>query len=122
MWPADVLAVVVAGHHGPGIQGDPSRGLKRVPAPPDRTRALTREQVDAIFRIDVALRERTFWRLLYETAARTEEILALDVSDLDLANKRARVISKGGAAGWVLRICRTPARAHRSPRRPIRAW
>ena len=42
------------------------------------------------------LREKALWRLLYETAARAGEILALDVEDLDLANKRARIRSKGG--------------------------
>jgi integrase/recombinase XerD len=41
------------------------------------------------------------WRLLYETAARANELLALDVEDLDLANRRARVHSKGGAVEWV---------------------
>ena len=30
------------------------------------------------------LRERTLWRMLYETAARSAEVLALDVEDLDL--------------------------------------
>jgi integrase/recombinase XerD len=39
--------------------------------------------------------------LLYETAARANEILSLDVNDLDLPNKRARVRSKGGATDWV---------------------
>jgi integrase/recombinase XerD len=47
------------------------------------------------------LRERALWRLLYETAARANEILSLDVDDLDLPNKRARVTSKGGATEWV---------------------
>ena len=49
----------------------------------------------------VALRERIFWRLLYESAARANEILSLNIEDLDLANKRARVRSKGGAVEWV---------------------
>jgi integrase len=44
---------------------------------------------------------RTLWRLLYETAARANELLALDVEDLDFANRRARVHSKGGAVEWV---------------------
>ncbi len=35
--------------------------------------------------------------MLYETAARAAEVLALDVGDLDLANRRARVRRKGGA-------------------------
>jgi integrase len=48
-------------------------------------------------RRDLARRERTLWRLLYETAARADELLALDVEDLDLTNRRARLPSKGGA-------------------------
>jgi integrase/recombinase XerC/integrase/recombinase XerD len=35
--------------------------------------------------------------MLYETAARSAEVLALDVEDPDLANRRARVRRKGGA-------------------------
>jgi integrase/recombinase XerD len=52
-------------------------------------------------RRDLPLRERTLWRLLYETAARANELLCLNVEDLDLANRRARVRSKGGAIEWV---------------------
>ncbi len=100
------------------IHADPTLGLQRRPAPADRTRALTRDQVVALFalqtmpglppavggkprRVKVALRERTYWRLLYETAARAEEILNLNIGDLDLPNKRARVTSKGGQVEWV---------------------
>jgi integrase/recombinase XerD len=98
------------------VYADPTLGLERRPAPADETRALTRDQVTALlgltsFRLPtdpprrvrrpVTLRERTYWRLLYETAARAEEILGLDVDDLDLANKRARVVSKGGKLEWV---------------------
>jgi integrase len=36
--------------------------------------------------------------MLYETAARSAEVLRLNVEDLDLANRRARVVRKGGAA------------------------
>jgi integrase/recombinase XerD len=81
---------------------DPTAGLERPPVPIDRTRALTREQIASLWRRnEVALRERTLWRLLYETAARANEILSLDIEDLDLPNKRARVRSKGGATEWV---------------------
>jgi integrase len=81
---------------------DPTAGLERPKVPLDRTRALTREQISELWRRgDVALRERTFWRLLYESAARANEILSLDIEDLDLSNKRARVRSKGGAIEWV---------------------
>jgi integrase/recombinase XerC/integrase/recombinase XerD len=81
---------------------DPTAGLQRPKVSLDRTRALTREQIASLWRRhDVALRERALWRLLYETAARANEILALDIEDLDLPNKRARVRSKGGATEWV---------------------
>src|SRR5664279_4148536 len=78
---------------------NPTGGLARRREVPDRTRALTYRQVETLWRRDVPLREKTLWRLLYETAARTGEILALDVADLDVANKRARVRSKGGGVG-----------------------
>jgi integrase/recombinase XerD len=81
---------------------DPTDGLERRRERVDRTRALTRGQLERLFaRRDLLLRERTLWRLLYETAARANELLALDVEDLDLANRRARVLSKGGAVDWV---------------------
>jgi integrase len=35
--------------------------------------------------------------MLYETAARSDEVLRLDAGDLDLANRRARVRRKGSA-------------------------
>lgn len=44
------------------------------------------------------LRERTLWRMLYETAARAEEVLGLDVAELDLRNRRAKMYRKGGRA------------------------
>jgi integrase/recombinase XerD len=39
--------------------------------------------------------------MLYETCARAEEILTLDIEDLLPDDKRGRVISKGGATDWV---------------------
>jgi integrase len=67
-------------------------------------------------RDDVAVREKALWRLLYETAARAGEVLSLNIEDLDLENKRARVISKGGDVEWPRRsrsgriACAAPAR------------
>ena len=52
-------------------------------------------------RRELALREKTLWRMLYETAARASEILALNVEDLDLDNRRASIRSKGGQLDWV---------------------
>ncbi|HEV2070096.1 MAG TPA: tyrosine-type recombinase/integrase [Acidimicrobiales bacterium] len=70
----------------------------------DRTRAIPVGELEAFLSAPRhALRERLLWRMLYETAARAQEILLLDVGDLDLANKRAMVIGKGGNAepiGW----------------------
>jgi integrase len=83
------------------VTADPTAGWARPKVPVDTTRALTRAQVAAIWKLDVPLRDKALWRMLYETAARAEEILALDVPALDLPSKRGRVISKGGSTDWV---------------------
>jgi site-specific recombinase XerD len=85
------------------LSGDPTRLLRRRGRAPDRTRALSRAQVEQLLaREDVGLREKVLWRLLYETAARTAEVLALDVDELDLRNRRAKVRRKGGAADIIV--------------------
>ena len=67
------------------------------------SRALSRAEVEQLLtREDISLRERTLWRMLYETAARSAEVLALDVEDLDLPNRRARVRRKGGAVDVIV--------------------
>jgi integrase len=77
---------------------DPSRQLRRRQLAPGRSRALSRADIEQLLtRQNIALRERTLWRMLYETAARSAEVLALDVEDLDPPNRRARVRRKGGA-------------------------
>ncbi len=83
------------------LVGDPTSSWARPKVPVDATRALTRDQIAALWRLDVPLRDKTLWRMLYETAARAEEILGLDAGDLDLPSKRARVLSKGGTTDWV---------------------
>ena len=68
----------------------------------DATRALPRGRVERLLsRRDIPLREKTLWRMLYETAARASEILALNVEDLDLEQRRAAVRSKGGDTEFV---------------------
>jgi site-specific recombinase XerD len=80
------------------ILEDPSHALERHRVPDDETRAIPHAELEKLWgRRDVPLRERTLWRLLYETAARAQEVLELDVEDLDLPNRRAVVIAKGGA-------------------------
>jgi integrase/recombinase XerC/integrase/recombinase XerD len=77
------------------------------PATWNRDRVIVRSFVrtlqaqGAALSLPVALREKTLWTLAYESAARAGELLGLDVGDLDLANRRAVVISKGGAREWV---------------------
>ena len=68
----------------------------------DATRALPRARVERLLsRRDVPLREKALWRGLYETAARASEVLALDVEDLDLEQRRAAVRSKGGDTEFI---------------------
>ena len=42
----------------------------------------------------IGLRERTLWRMLYETASRSAEVLALNVEDLDLPSRRAKAVRR----------------------------
>jgi integrase len=85
------------------LDADPTRRIQRATLPPDRTRALSRAEVETLLeREDISQRERTLWRMLYETAARASEVLALDVEELDLVNHRARVRRKGGAADVIV--------------------
>jgi integrase len=81
---------------------NPARHLQRRKAIRRGDRAIPYARLEALFTDDRRpLRERILWRLLYETAARAEEILSLNVEDLDLEFRRARVVSKGGAIEYV---------------------
>lgn len=85
------------------LTADPVSLLTRRSTPPDRDRALSRAEVERLLTDEnIPLRERLLWRLLYESAARSAEILRLDVQDLDLPNRRARVTRKGGAADVIV--------------------
>lgn len=87
---------------------------ERRPESADETRAIDRAAIERLLaRRDVPLREKTLWRMLYETAARASEILALDIADLDLAGRRAAIVSKGGAIEYVFWATGT---AHLLPR------
>ena len=84
------------------IAGDPAAVLQRRREPDDRTKAIAAAALDQLFRrAEIALREKCLWRLLYETAARADEVLSCDVTDLDLENKRLRVRRKGGDVDWL---------------------
>jgi integrase len=79
------------------LVGDPLVRLRARPAPPDSSKALSRDRVAQILGSDAALRDRVLWHLLYESSARAEEVLMLDVGDLDTVNRCAVVTRKGGA-------------------------
>ncbi|MEV5082568.1 site-specific integrase [Streptomyces sp. NPDC056159] len=83
------------------MEADPTIGIERRPAPPDRTKALSKPQITALWQLDASVREKTFWKLLYQSAARADEILCLNIEELCPADKRGRVISKGGAIEWI---------------------
>ena len=77
------------------------------------TRAVPRPAIDrALTRRDVPLREKTLWRMLYETAARASEVLALNIEDPGLDTRRAPIRSKGDTE-W---ICWGSGTAHLLPR------
>jgi integrase len=84
------------------LSADPTRRLRRRGRAPDRTRALSAGEIEALFDLEVPIREKTLWRMLYETAARSSEVLALDVQDLDLRNRKAKVTRKGRAADVIV--------------------
>ncbi|MCX4735090.1 tyrosine-type recombinase/integrase [Streptomyces sp. NBC_01363] len=83
------------------IECDPTIGIERRPAPPDRTKALAENQIAALWRLDVGLREKTQWKMLYESAARADEVLCLNVEDLYPQDKRGKITAKGGATEWI---------------------
>jgi RNA polymerase sigma factor (sigma-70 family) len=79
---------------------DLAEGLSSRPSE-RRTPALRGLDLDRLWeREDVALRERTLWRLLHESGAGVGAVLALNVEDLDLDDRRSRngVSWRAGAA------------------------
>jgi site-specific recombinase XerD len=79
---------------------DPCRRLERRKVTRTRDRAIPRARLERLF-TDDPQRERVLWRMLYETCARAEEILGLDVPDLDMEFRRALVVEKGGDRAYV---------------------
>lgn len=72
---------------------------KRLAVPDSETPARSRMEIDRLIaRREVGLREKTLYRMLYETAGRAEEILGVNVEDLDFVGRRCRVKAKGARA------------------------
>ncbi|MET8564479.1 site-specific integrase [Streptomyces flaveolus] len=80
------------GYEGPQVPA----WVKRMPPPDSDTPARSKIAIDRLIaRREVHLREKTLWRMLYETVARAEEILSVNIEELDLAGRRAPVKAKG---------------------------
>jgi integrase len=72
------------------IRADPARHLERRKTTGRGDKAIPAARLDKLFTDDRnGLRERVLWRMVYETAARAEEVLTLDVTDLDPQFRRA---------------------------------
>ena len=84
------------------LAADPARRLRRRGRAPDRTRAIPAADIEAILGMDAPIREKTLWTMLYETAARSSEVLALDIEDLDRRNRRSKVTRKGSAVDIIV--------------------
>jgi integrase/recombinase XerC/integrase/recombinase XerD len=82
-----------------GIEG---RKRRRRPEDLRRQRPIPPHALDALWSVKgVAARDRLLWRMAYETWARANELLGLDVADLDLTKREGVVIGKGGDAELV---------------------
>ncbi|BFV58345.1 hypothetical protein KCMC57_up34490 [Kitasatospora sp. CMC57] len=72
------------------IRTDPLAGVRPQALPANGPTPLTAADLQSVFRLRVPLREQVTWRLLYETGATVERVLALDVDHLDLLHRRSR--------------------------------
>jgi integrase len=76
--------------------GDLQLRVDRRAVADDDSKALPLPELERLWgRADVPLHARALWLLLYDSAARVEEALGLDVEDLDLANRQARARTNG---------------------------
>ena len=106
---------------------DPASGLDRRAETRPRASTIEAAHLEALCeRSDLRLRERTLWRLLHESAAGVRTVLSLNVEELDLADRRARVAGVSWRAGTASLLSELVAGRTRGPlfladRRPVPA-
>ncbi|PBC66320.1 site-specific recombinase XerD [Streptomyces sp. TLI_235] len=87
------------GFDGPAVPA----WAKRRTVPDSNTPARSRIAIDRLIgRREIHLRERTLWWMLYETAARAEEILSVNIEDLDLPGRCGSVRVNSARQDFVL--------------------
>lgn len=69
---------------------DPTAEIRRLAAAPPSAEPLTDDQIRAVLRLRVPLREQALWHAVYDSGGGIERLLALDVPDLDPAGRRTR--------------------------------
>ncbi|MFJ9530529.1 site-specific integrase [Streptomyces cyaneofuscatus] len=80
------------GYDGPAVPD----WAKRLAVPDSETSARSKMAIDRLIaRREVHLREKTLWRMLYETVARSDEILGVNIEEMDFAGRRCPVKAKG---------------------------
>ena len=90
------------GAEGLADPGIPAK-IKARTVPDDRNRAIPGDVLTGLLEDRrIPLRERTMWRMMYDTAARESELLRLNVEDLDMAHNRAAVIRKGSGRDTIV--------------------
>ena len=81
------------------IGANPAQGLRPPKAPRRLPRALDVDQIASVLEQDgdgeLGLRDRAMWELLYSSGLRVSELTGLDLADVDLAAREARVLGKG---------------------------
>jgi RNA polymerase sigma factor (sigma-70 family) len=69
---------------------DLAAGIERRTEPQATTETINPAELETLWACDLPLRERTLWRLLYESSAGVKTVLSLNVENLDFADRRAR--------------------------------
>ncbi|HTP49894.1 MAG TPA: hypothetical protein VMK42_04270 [Anaeromyxobacteraceae bacterium] len=92
-------------HRQSWLTRDPTKAFEHRRMPRADT-AISFEELDALWsRGEVPLREKLLWRMLYATAARASEVLAVNVEDLDLAWLQAAVNEGGDLQDVAAKAC-----------------